>query len=198
LSFYFLFCFIDQFVFDRSARHLDRRGMKTASPGNTTITFISRLAIALAIIVVGFAAAPALRAETPPDQIKAAGAIPLTTDLLDKMDKAVKAISADAAAKTELAGIGKDPNMTPETWAIAVSAKCPKAAEIFKSSGITPDDFAKGIFAIMAVAMAEDLAKSEDKTVAANAAFLAANKDKCDAVFAGFMMLGEPGPSSSP
>jgi hypothetical protein len=174
--------------------------MKAASSGNHTITFLSRLAIAGAftVAVLGFTAAPGLRAETPPDQIKAAGAIPLTTDLLDKMDKFIKAASADESAKAELAAVGKDPSITPETWGSVISAKCPKAVEIFKTSGLTPDDFSKGIFAIMAVAMSEDLAKSEDKAVKANADFVAANKSRADATFAGFMMLGEPGPSSAP
>jgi hypothetical protein len=177
--------------------------MKAASSGNNSITFISRLAIAsmagaLAIIALGFAAAPDLRAETPPDQIKAAGAIPLTTELLDKMDKFIKSVSADEAAKAELAAIGKDPSITPETWGSIISAKCPKAVAIFKESGLTPDEFSKGIFAIMAVAMSEELAKSEDKTVAANAAFVAANKNRADATFAGFMMLADTGPSSPP
>jgi hypothetical protein len=174
--------------------------MKAASSGNNSIKFLSRLAIASAFTaaVLGFAAAPGLRAETPPDQIKAAGAIPLTTELLDKMDKFIKSVSTNEAAKAELAAIGKDPSITPETWGGIITAKCPKAVEIFKSSGITPDDFSKGIFAIMAVAMSDELAKSEDKVVAANAAFAAANKDRTNAVFAGFMMLGEPGPGSSP
>jgi hypothetical protein len=174
--------------------------MKEASSGKNSVRFLSRLAIASAFTValLGFAAAPGLRAETPADQIKAAGAIPLTTELLDKMDKFIKSVSSNDAAKAELAAIGKDPSITPETWGSIITAKCPKAVEIFKSSGITPDEFSKGIFAIMAVAMSEDLAKSQDKTVAANAAFVAANKDRADAVFAGFMMLGEPGPASSP
>jgi len=63
---------------------------------------------------------------------------------------------------------------------------------------LTPDEFARAIFAIMAVGMSEDLAKSEDKTVQANAAFVAANKNCADAIFGFFMMLGEPGPSSPP
>jgi hypothetical protein len=174
--------------------------MKAASSGNNSIKFLSRLAIASAftVAVLGFAAAPGLRAEIPPDQIKAAGAIPLTTELLDKMDKFIKSVSTNEAAKAELAAIGKDPSITPETWGGIITAKCPKAVEIFKSSGITPDDFSKGIFAIMAVAMSDELAKSDNKAVAANAAFVAANKDRTDAVFAGFMMLGEPGPGSSP
>ena len=177
--------------------------MKAASSGKNTINCISRRAIAsiagaLTLTALGFAAAPGLRAETPPDQIKAAGAIPLTTELLDKMHKFVKSVSADDAAKAELAAVGKDPSITPETWGSLITAKCPKAVEIFKAAGLTPDEFSKGIFTIMAVAMSDELAKSEDKAVAANAAFVAANKDRADAVFAGFMMLAEPGPSSSP
>ena len=172
--------------------------MKSASSGKNLINFLSRLAIvgAFTVAVLGFA--PNLRAETPADQIKAAGAIPLTTDLLDKMDKFIKDVTADEAAKAELAAIGKDPSITPETWGTLISSKCPKAVEIFKTAGLTPDEFSKGIFAIMAVAMSEDLAKSEDKAVKANADFVAANKDRANATFSGFMMLGEPGPSSSP
>jgi hypothetical protein len=174
--------------------------MKEASSGNNSVRFLSRLAIASAFTValIGFAATPDLRAETPPDQIKAAGAIPLSTELLDKMDKFLKSVSTNEAAKAELAAIGKDPSITPETWGGIISAKCPKAVEIFKASGLTPDEFSKGIFAIMAVAMSEDLAKSEDKAVKANADFVAANKDRANATFGAFMTLGEPGPGSSP
>jgi hypothetical protein len=177
--------------------------MKAASSGNKTVHFISRLALvsiagALALTLITFAAPP-LRAETPASQIKAAGAIPLTTDLLDKMDKAVKTLTADAAAKAELTAMPNDPNATPETLAAAISAKCPKAAADFKSAGIAPDEFLKAIFAIMACGMSDDMAKSSDKTAAANAAFLTANKDKCDAVFGGFMQLSMSAePSSSP
>ena len=177
--------------------------MKAASSGNTTTTFISRLSIAsiagvLILIGLGFAATPGVRAETPPDQIKTAGAIPLTTELLDKMDKFIKSVSTDNAAKAELAAVNKDPSITPETWGGIISAKCPKTVEIFKANGLTPDDFSKGIFAIMAVAMSEDMAKSDNATAKANAAFVAANKDRADAVFGGFMMLQEPGPSTAP
>jgi hypothetical protein len=156
-------------------------------------------AIATIVLFVAFTLAPGLRAETPPDQIKAAGAIPLTTDLLDKMDAAIKSISDDTAAKTELNEIGKDPNMNPDTWAAAIDAKCPKAAGHFKSAGITADQFAKGTFAIMACAMSEDLAKSEDPKVKANADFVKANNDRANKTFAGFLALSMPAePSSSP
>jgi hypothetical protein len=179
--------------------------MKTTSSGHNTMRIISHralasMAAALTILVLGFAAAPDLRAETPPDQIKAAGAIPLTTELLDKMEKCVKAVSADDAAKAELTAIGKDSSLSPETWGSTITAKCPKTVALFKTAGLTPDDFCKGIFAIMAVAMSEDLAKSTDKAVQANAAFVSANKDRANAVFGAFITLGEApaSPSTSP
>jgi hypothetical protein len=177
--------------------------MKAASPVKNTITFISRRAIAsiagaLAITVLGFAAAPSLRAETPPEQVKAAGAIPLTTELLDKMDKFNKSVSTDGAAKAELAAVDKDPATTPETWGSIITAKCPKAVALFKASGLTPDEFAKAIFAIMAVGMSDELSKSEDNKVQANVVFVAANKDHVDAIFGAFLTFGEPAPYSPP
>jgi hypothetical protein len=150
---------------------------------------------ALTAIVLLLALAPALRAETPPDQIKAAGAIPLTTDLLDKMDTFLKNVSSNDAAKAELNAIGKDPSITPETWGSIITAKCPKTVVLFKDAGITPDDFSKGIFAIMAVAMSEDMAKSDNATAKANAEFVAANKDRANAVFGSFMALAETPPA---
>lgn len=171
--------------------------MKAASSGNHANTFISRLVIAsiagaLAITGLGIAAPPDLRAETPPDQIKNASAIPLTTQLLDKMDKFIKNMSTDEAAKTELAAVGKDPEITPENWGSVVTAKCPKTVEIFKASGLTPDECGKGIFALMAIGLNDDMAKSEDKTVRANAEFYAANKDRADATFSSFMVIADP------
>jgi hypothetical protein len=166
------------------------------------ITFISGRAIAsmagaLAITFLCCASAPDLQAETPPDQIKAAGAITLTTDLLDKMDEFIKSVSSDKAAKAELAAVSKDPSITPENWGSVITAKCPKTVELFEEAEITPDDFGKAIFAIMAVSMAEDLAKSTDKAVAANAAFVEANKERAGAIFGAFMMMGEPDAPSS-
>jgi hypothetical protein len=171
--------------------------MKTASSGNNANTFVSRLTIAsiagaIAMTLLGLAAAPDLRAETPPDHIKAAGAILLTTDLLDKMDKFIKSASTDDAAKVELATANKDPSISPETWGDVISAKCPKTVEILKAAGLTPNEFAKAIYAIMVVGISEDLAKSADKTVQANAVLVAANKERADALFTAFLMLGEP------
>jgi hypothetical protein len=48
----------------------------------------------------------------------------------------------------------------------------------------------------MACAMSEDMAKSSDKNAAANAAFVAANKEKSEAIFGSFMMLNENSSSS--
>jgi hypothetical protein len=107
------------------------------------------------------------------------------------MDKFIKSASADAAVKAELAEVGKDPSMNPDKWGTVITAKCPKAVAMFKDAGITPDDFTKGVFAIMAVAMSEDLAKSDDAAVKANADFVAANKERAEAVFGGFMTLAQ-------
>ena len=167
------------------------------APSANKFHFISRRAIVmLALTLLAFVSAPILRAETPPDQIKAAGAITLTTNLLDKMDEFIKAMNSNNAAKAELAAVSKDPSMTPENWGSIVTAKCPKTVEVFEETEITPDEFGKAIFAIMAVSMAEDLGKSTDKAVAANAAFVEANKERAGAIFGAFMMMGEPPPAS--
>ena len=176
--------------------------MQAASSVPNTTPLISRRRIAaivglLALSVSSFTTAPALRAETPPDQIKAAGAITLTTALLDKMDEFIKSMSSNKAAKAELAAVSKDPSITPENWGSVISAKCPKTVELFEEAELTPDEFGKAIFAIMAVSMAEDLAKSTDKAVAANAAFVEANKERAGAIFGAFMMMGEPDAPSS-
>jgi hypothetical protein len=176
--------------------------MNAAPSANRIITFspgraIASITSALAIALLGCAAAPHLRAETPPDQVKAAGAIPLTTALLDKMDTFIKSMSSDKAAKAELAAISKDPSITPENWGSVISAKCPKTVELFEDAALTPDEFGKAIFAIMAVSMSEDLAKSEDKAVKANADFVEANKERAGAIFGAFMMMGEPDAPSS-
>jgi hypothetical protein len=163
---------------------------------NLTRSLDRFLVVPLLCALGAFALIPTIRAETPPDQVKAAGAIPLTTALLDKMDAAIKSLGEDAAAKAELTEIGKDPNMTAEAWAAAINAKCPKAAADFKAAGITPDDFSKGIFAIMACAFSEDLVKSEDKAVKANAEFVKAN-NRCEKTFGNFMQLGMPAESAS-
>ena len=189
--------------------HPHRREMNPASSPEQTAEFISRLATAtmaatLAVIALfGFGAAPTTRAEAPASELKLAGAIPLTTELLDKMEKFFTSAKSDAAAKAELVAVIKEnkdnPPMTGEAWGSLISAKCPKTMEIFQASGLTPEEFGKAALAIQAIifgdAMAppgdkDNMAKSEDKAVAANAAFVAANRARAEAVYGGFVTLG--------
>lgn len=142
--------------------------------------------------MLSFAAAPNLSAETPPDQIKAAGAIPLNEALFNKMDEFVKAVGQDAGARAEMAEINKDPSIGPENWGSTINAKCPKTVALLKDAGLTADEFSKGIFAIMAIGLSEGLDKSTDKTVKANAEFIAANQERAGNLFGAFMALGEP------
>jgi hypothetical protein len=186
-----------------------RREMNPASSPEQTADFISRLTTAsmaatLAVIALfGFGAAPTTRAEAPASELKLAGAIPLTTELLDKMEKFFTSAKSDAAAKAELVAVIKEnkdnPPMTGEAWGSLISAKCPKTVEIFQASGLTPEEFGKAAFAIQAIilgdAMAppgdkDNMAKSEDKAVAANAAFVAANRARAEAVYGSFVTLG--------
>lgn len=152
----------------------------------------SRL-LPLLCALAAFALVPNITAETPPEQIKDAGAIPLTTELFDKMDAFIAAVSVDDAAKTEMAAVGKDPTMTPETWAAAVKEKCPKTAQHFASAKIAPEEFFKAITAMMACLMSEDMAKSEDAKAKANAEFLKANNARAEKTFSGFMSLADSG-----
>ena len=183
--------------------------MNPAPSQKQTTNFISRFATAsmaatLAVIALfGFGAAPTTRAEAPESQLKLAGAIPLTTELLDKMEKFLTSAKSDAAAKAELVAVTKEnkdnPPMTGEAWGSLISAKCPKAVEIFQASGLTPDEFGKAALAIQAIIFADamappgdkdNMAKSEDKAVAANAAFVAANRARAEVVYGGFGTLG--------
>jgi hypothetical protein len=183
--------------------------MKAASSRNTTSTFISRLTIAsiagaLTITGLGFVAAPELCAETPADQTRAAGAIPLTTELFDKMEKFFTAVKSEAAAKAEIVAVMREnkdtnPPTTGEAWGSLISAKCPKTVEILEASGLTPEECGKAGFAIEAIMFADgmappgdkdNMAKSADKTAAANAAFYGANKARAEAIYGNFGILG--------
>lgn len=191
---------------DRLSFLLHRRGMNPASSQKQTPDFISLLRIAAtlgAIALFGFAAPPTTRAEPPESELKVAGAIPLNTELFDKMEKFLSGIKSDAAAKAELVagikGIRDNPNLTGEGWGNVISAKCPKTVEIFQASGLTPEEFGKAAFALEAIIFADamapagdkdNMAKSSDKAAAANAAFVAANKTRAEAIYAGFSILG--------
>jgi hypothetical protein len=183
--------------------------MNPASSPEQTTDFICRLATGsmaatLAVMALfGFGAAPTTRADIPANELKLAGAIPLTTELLDKMEKFLTSAKSDAAAKAELVAAIKEnkdnPPMTGEAWGSLISAKCPKAVEIFQASGLTPNEFGKAALAIQAIIFADamappgdkdNMAKSEDKAVAANAAFVAANRARAEAVYGSFATLG--------
>ena len=184
--------------------------MNPASLGKQTTGLVSPLTASpvtvtlAAIALFSFALTPVARAAVPESELKCAGAIPLSTELLDKMEKIFAAVRADSTAKAELAAVKKEnqgnPPMTGEAWSSLISAKCPKALEIFKSSGLTAEEFGKAAFAasslvwIDGLATPEDkanLAKSEDKTVAANVAFFAANKNRVESAYANFMVMGD-------
>jgi hypothetical protein len=179
----------------------------TIPSANSFSVSVLRLTIALlaAITFIGlsFTAAPTTRAAVPESELKLAGAIPLTTELLEKMEKFLTSAKSDAAAKAELVAVTKEnkdnPPMTGEAWGSLIVAKCPKTVAVFEAVGLTPDEFGKAALAIQAIIMgdamappgdADNMAKSEDKTVAANAAFVAANKARAEAVYGSFATLG--------
>ena len=160
------------------------------------IRSINRSILFLVVCAIAIAAAPALRAEIPPDQVKDAAAIKLTTDLFGKLDAFIQGVSGDAAAKAELAEIGKDPavSQNQDAWAAAITAKCPKTSEHLKTAGITGGDFTKGISAIMACAMSDEMVKSDNETAKANAELVAANKARAEKILGSFMemSMGKP------
>lgn len=183
--------------------------MNPASSEKQINDFISRratswMATALAVIALfAFAAAPATRADIPASELELAGAIPLNTELLDKMEKFLASAKSDAAAKAELVAVTKEnkdnPRMTGAAWGSLISAKCPKAVGIFEASGLTPEEFGKAALAIQAIILTEaiappgdkdNMAKSENKAVAANAAFVAANRARAEAVYGSFSTMG--------
>jgi hypothetical protein len=137
--------------------------------------------ILLGAILV-FAIGPATRAQIPAEQAKMAGAIPLTTQLLDKLDKFAQAISGDAEAKSQYAASGKDSSMSPDSAQSVIDSKYPKLAAAFKTSGLTVDEFIKTMMALpITAAIAEMGGTPEDSTAVANLAFYKANKDRVTA-----------------
>ena len=158
--------------------------------------------LALLCTFASIALGPATRAAIPENELKRAGAIPLTTELLDKMEKFLASAKSDPAAKAELIAVTKEnkdnPPKTGEAWGSLITAKCPKTVEVFKTSGLTPEDFGKAVFAIESIIMCEaaappgdpdNLAKSEDKTVAANDAFYLANHNRAGLIYGQFGII---------
>ncbi len=149
-----------------------------------------KLFLALTVVALAaFTIVPTVSAKTSDDQIKSAGAIELTTDLLDKMDNAAKAVRADEAARAEVMAVKEG---EPDAFAAAVNSKCPKTAAHFKEAGIAADELMKGALAMMACFMDEsgELAKSDNETAKANAEFVKENKDRSDKVGGEVMAMG--------
>jgi hypothetical protein len=142
-------------------------------------------------------------AAIPENELKRARAIPLTTELLEKMEKFLTNLKSDAAAKAELAAVTKEnkdnPPDTGEAWGSLITAKCPKTVAVFETAGVTPEEFGKAAKAIESIIMGEamappgnpdNMAKSDDKTVASNAGFVAANRARAEAVYGSFSTFG--------
>ena len=165
---------------------------------------LDRSVIVSVLLAVALSAlTPATRAAIPESQLKLAGAIPLTTELLEKMEKFVASLKGDDAAKAELTTVTKEnkdnPPMTGEAWGALITAKCPKTVALFEAAGLTAEDFGKAAHVIETIIMGEamappgdpdNMAKSDDKTVAANAAFVAANRGRAEAVYGKFITFG--------
>src|SRR3954470_24660542 len=119
-------------------------------------------AIAIAALVL----VPTARAAVPESELKLAGAIPLTIELLDKMEKFLAGAKSDAAAKAELVAVTKEnkdnPPMTGEAWGSLITAKCPKTAAVFQAAGVTPEEFGKACLAIQAIILGEVMAPAGD------------------------------------
>jgi hypothetical protein len=148
-------------------------------------TFLALVLTALVALTI----VPAASAKISDDQIKSAGAIALNTELLDKMDKAAKAVIADEAARTEMAGVKETER---DAVVAAINSKCPKTVAHLKEAGITADQLMDGVSAMLACFMDEsgDLAKSDNETAKANAEFVKQNKERCNTVGGAVMAMG--------
>jgi hypothetical protein len=186
-----------QFVLTASIRVLASRTMNRPRSLNRFIV----LPLLRGLAALAFAAAS--RAEIPENELKLAGAISLTTELLEKMEKFLAGIKSEPAAKAELAAVTREkkdnPPMTGQAWGSLISAKCPKVLQVFEASDLTPEEFGKAALAIQSIMMAEvmappgdedNMAKSDDKTVAANAAFFADNKGRAEVIYGAFSTFG--------
>ena len=92
-------------------------------------TAIAATVLPLLCAFAAIALVPTTRAAIPESELKLAGAIPLTTELLDKMEKFLTSAKSDPAAKAELVAVIKEnkdnPPMTGEAWGSLITAKCP-------------------------------------------------------------------------
>ena len=143
---------------------------------------ISRHLILPFICLATVIAIPAVTAQVPPDQAKMAGAVPLSTVLLDKIDNLLKKVEADPAAKAEYIAAGKDAGARPENMTELVNTKYPKLAAVFKASDLTPFEFMNASGSVfMTSVFAEADTPPQDERAAANVKFYKENKERVTA-----------------
>jgi hypothetical protein len=158
-----------------------------------------RAGLPLLCLIAAVVVTPAMPAQTPSDQAKAAGAIPLTLELLDKIDKLTKAVSSDAATNAEWNSSSKDWAISSGAPSALIISKYPKLAAAFKAAGLAPEDFGRAFGAIMAAGMIAELGiPMEEKNAAANVAFCKANKDRVLATMNSLESLDTDADTSSP
>ena len=125
---------------------------------------------------------PTSLAGTPSNDEAQVAAIPLTTELLDKIQKFGEVMDADTAAKAELAAAFAAARNEPGGFAdlgATINAKCPKVVEVSKIAGLTIDELLKAMDAMMTLTTnAAALAKSANNIVKANVDFFTANKNR--------------------
>lgn len=133
-------------------------------------------------LVALFLTASIATAQVQPEQAKMAGAVPLSTVLLDKIDALLKKVASDPEAKAEYRAAGKDAGARPENMTELVNSKYPKLAAVFKASDLTPFEFMNASGALfMSFMLSEMGTTAGDPKVDANIAFCKANKDRVTA-----------------
>ena len=134
-------------------------------------------------LVLGFALlalAPFARAQ----QLKI---VALTTERIDKLGKFVQTVNADPASKAAMEEIGKDETVTSAMMNggsinDAVNTKYPKAAALYKSAGLTPDEFMQTIIAVSLAETGVTDGTTDATAAKANVDFYNTNKEKIEKI----------------
>ena len=149
---------------------------------NSSIRLRPSRPIRFCVFVAAALTVSTLSAQVPAEQARMAGAVPLSTVLLDKIDNLVKKVESDPAAKAEYIAAGKDAGARPENMTEIVETKYPKLAAIFKTSDLTPLEFMNATGSVfMTIALAEMDQPVEDTRAAANVKFYKENKERVTA-----------------
>ena len=107
----------------------------------------------------------------------------LTMEGLEKMSKVMQAFKADADAKAEMDAMGKDEALqgsitTGGSINATVTSKYPKAAAVYKSVGMTPDEFYSTLLSVSMAAQGMSDGMSDPAAAKANVDFFKANAEK--------------------